>query len=199
MNLENDFAVDAPIERTWETLLDVARVARCLPGATLESEAKDGVYRGNMQVKLGPMTMRYEGTAHFTEIDELNRTTKIVVKSKEGKGQGIADATIHSRLERVHPEATRVTVQTDLRVTGRAAQFGRGIMEDVASRMMSDFAEQLEQEILRSSTPAATNGAGEPPAAPPAPQSLRLGSLLRSYLVSRLRRLARSRRQGGTA
>ncbi len=99
----------------------------------------------------------------------------------------------------MHPEATRVTVQTDLRVTGRAAQFGRGIMEDVASRMMSDFAEQLEQEILRSSTPAATNGAGEPPAAPPAPQSLRLGSLLRSYLVSRLRRLARSRRQGGTA
>jgi uncharacterized protein len=158
MKLENEFSVAAPLEQTWATLLDIPRVAGCLPGATLESDGADGVFRGRMRMKLGPMTVGYEGTAQMGEVDEDEHSATIDVRAKEVKGQGSASARIRNQL-RGGDGVTHVSVVTDLNITGRPAQFGRGIMEDVATRMLADFADRLEAEISR---PAA-NGASAPP------------------------------------
>jgi carbon monoxide dehydrogenase subunit G len=166
MKLQNDFLVDAPLDQTWTTLLDIQRVAQCLPGATLESDGGDGVYRGSMQVRLGPMTLAYKGTARMAEVEEDAHSATIEVKAKELKGQGTAAARIRNRLEPGAGGATHVMVETDLNITGRPAQFGRGIMEDVASKMLGDFAKRLESEVLRGSV--AANGNGSPAAAPAA-------------------------------
>jgi uncharacterized protein len=177
MKLENEFSVAAPLEQTWATLLDIPRVAGCLPGATLESDGADGVFRGRMRMKLGPMTVGYEGTAQMGEVDEDEHTATIDVRAKEVKGQGSASARIRNQL-RGGDGVTHVSVLTDLNITGRPAQFGRGIMEDVATRMLADFAKRLEAEV---SLPAANGGSshpdagispsGEPPTEQPSPAS----------------------------
>ncbi len=164
MKLENEFSVAAPLEQTWATLLDIPRVAGCLPGATLESDGADGVFRGRMRMKLGPMTVGYEGTAQMGEVDEDEHSATIDVRAKEVKGQGSASARIRNQL-RGGDGVTHVSVVTDLNITGRPAQFGRGIMEDVATRMLADFAKRLEAEVSR---PAA-NGAGAAPEAETSP------------------------------
>src|SRR3954454_1989721 len=110
MKLQNDFVVDAPIEDTWATLLDIQRVAQCLPGASLESDGGDGVYRGSMQVKLGPMTLAYKGTARMAEVLEDAHSATIEVKAKELKGQGTASARIRNKLEPEGGGSTHVTV-----------------------------------------------------------------------------------------
>jgi uncharacterized protein len=202
MKLQNDFLVDAPLDETWATLLDIQRVAQCLPGATLESDGGDGVYRGSMQVRLGPMTLAYKGTARMAEVEEDAHSATIEVKAKELKGQGTASARIRNRLEPGAGGATHVMVETDLNITGRPAQFGRGIMEDVAGKMLGDFAKRLEGEVLRGN--AVTNGNGAPPATatasepPPAsgpasssepadepPAALDLGSVVAGPLAKR--------------
>lgn len=161
MKLENEFTVAAPLEKTWETLLDIRRVAECLPGATLESDGTDGVFRGRMRMKLGPMTLGYEGTAELAEVEEDEHSATIDVRAKEVKGQGSATARITNQL-RGEDGVTHVSVVTDLNITGRPAQFGRGIMEDVATRMLGDFAKRLEQEV------------GRPPASGTAPEAPKL-------------------------
>lgn len=191
MKLENSFTVAAPIDRTWETLLDIERVATCLPGARIEPGDEEGVYRGAMKVKLGPMTVDYRGTAKLQDVDEDTRTASIVVQAREAKGQGTAAAVIENRLE-AQNGATRVIAVTDLKVTGRQAQFGRGIMEDVATTMMGEFAKRLEQEIKRGgeapgeepaaerepAAAGATDGPGEPAPEPEEPEVLDLGNVL---------------------
>jgi carbon monoxide dehydrogenase subunit G len=146
MKLENSFTVAAPIAETWETLLDIERVAKCLPGAQIEPGDEDGVYRGAMKVKLGPMTVDYRGTARLQDVDEDTHTASIAVQAREAKGQGTAAAVIRNQLEPQNG-GTRVVAVTDLKITGRQAQFGRGIMEDVATTMMGEFAKRLESEI----------------------------------------------------
>lgn len=174
MKLENSFTVAAPLESTWETLLDIERVATCLPGATIEPGGEDGVYHGKMKMKLGPMTVDYRGTARFQDIDEDDRVASIAVQAREAKGQGTAAAVISNRLEPTADGGTKVTAITDLKITGKQAQFGRGIMQDVASSMMNQFAARLEQEILSgpSKSEAATApapGAGARTEAQPQP------------------------------
>jgi carbon monoxide dehydrogenase subunit G len=153
MKLRNEFSIGAPVDETWDMLLDIQRVAQCLPGATIEPADGDGVYRGQMKVRLGPMTVHYQGTAKLGEVDEDDHVATIDVKGKEARGQGTASATITNS---VSPEGdrTKVVVETDLNVTGRPAQFGRGIMEDVAAKMLADFAKRLENE-LQTGGPAA--------------------------------------------
>lgn len=162
MQLENEFLVDAPLERTWSTLLDIQRVAQCLPGAVLEDEAAEGVYHGSMQVKLGPMSLKYKGTARMAEVEEDSHSATIEVQAKELRGQGTASARIRNRLTPGGDGGTRVNVQTDLSITGRPAQFGRGIMEDVAGKMLGDFAKRLEGEVLRTNGGAPTGAADAP-------------------------------------
>ena len=167
MKLENSFTVAAPIDETWETLLDIERVAKCLPGAQIEPGDEDGVYRGAMKVKLGPMTVDYRGTARLQDVDADTHTASIAVQAREAKGQGTAAAVIRNQLEPQNG-GTRVVATTDLKITGRQAQFGRGIMEDVASTMMGEFAKRLESEIGSGSARAGDGGAT---AAPPAPEA----------------------------
>jgi carbon monoxide dehydrogenase subunit G len=179
MKLENEFSVAASIEDTWGTLLDIERVARCLPGATIEAGDEDGVYHGAMKMKLGPMNVQYKGTAKLQDVDEDTHTASIAVQAREAKGQGTAAAIISNHLEQVNGK-TRVVAVTDLKITGRQAQFGRGIMEDVATSMMKQFATRLEEEIQsgggakaeKPAEPAASSASsassGPAPGAPPA-------------------------------
>jgi len=155
MKLENSFTVAAPISETWETLLDIERVAKCLPGAQIEPGEEEGVYRGAMKVRLGPMTVDYRGTARLQDVDEDTHTASIAVQAREAKGQGTAAAVIRNQLESQNG-GTRVVAVTDLKITGRQAQFGRGIMEDVASTMMGEFAKRLESEITSGSAATAS-------------------------------------------
>jgi uncharacterized protein len=148
VKLDNEFVVAAPLDRTWSTLLDLDRVAGCLPGATLEPSSGDGTYRGGMKVKLGPMVVSYDGVARLVDVDEDGFTSTLEVQGKESRGQGTAAARIRNRLEDAGGGNTRVRVETELQVTGRQAQFGRGIMQDVAGRMLKEFAGRLEQLIL---------------------------------------------------
>jgi uncharacterized protein len=169
MKLENSFSVAAPLDQTWRTLLDIERVAACLPGARIEPSDEDGVYRGAMKMKLGPMTVDYRGTARLQDVDEDNHTASIAVQGREAKGQGTAAAIIENRLEPQNG-STKVIAVTDLKITGRQAQFGRGIMEDVANTMMGEFAKRLEAEINSGGASAEAVAQAEPAAAA-APQA----------------------------
>lgn len=146
LKLENEFVVAAPVERTWTMLLDLERVARCLPGATVEPGSEEGTYNGSVRVKVGPMTLDYSGVARIASVDEVARIAAFDVQGKEVRGQGSASATISNKLM-PEGESTRVLVETSLSVTGRPAQFGRGIMQDVAASMLTGFANCLSQQI----------------------------------------------------
>ncbi|MDN5698644.1 MAG: SRPBCC family protein [Rubrobacter sp.] len=146
MNIENSFSVNAPIEDAWKVILDLERVAPCLPGASIEEAAGDE-YQGTMAVKLGPISARYRGTVKVEETDEANHRVVLRAMGNETRGQGSASATITSSMSEENG-VTNVLVQTDMEVTGKVAQFGRGIMQDVASELMDRFSTCVEQEIV---------------------------------------------------
>ena len=152
MRLRNEFVVGVPLERTWDTLLDVARVAGALPGATIEPEAEGGAWRGRMKLKLGPLTTEYTGTARVQDADEDDRVMSFRVEGRELRGQGSAAATITARLARADG-GTRVVVETDVQIAGRQAQLGRGLMEDVAGAILGQFAGRLERELRGAAAP----------------------------------------------
>ena len=150
MKLENDFTVPASIDEAWAFLLDVPRVAPCLPGATVEPETdEDGTYKGAMKLKIGPITAQYKGTVKIQSADEATHTVAMRAQAKDARGQGSASATITSTMEET-PEGTKVSVVTDMRVTGPAAQFGRGVMQDVSAKLMTRFADCLAQQMQAS-------------------------------------------------
>jgi uncharacterized protein len=153
MKLRNEFEVSIPVERTWETLLDVPRVARALPGATIEPAGEGGVWRGSMKVKLGPVMTEYTGTARLQDVDDDERRAGYRVEGREARGQGTAAATITAQVASADG-GTRVTVETEMSVTGRQAQLGRGLMEQVAGAMLDDFAGRLERELRGEAAPA---------------------------------------------
>ena len=176
MKIGNEFTVGVPVDEAWSVMLDLERIAPCLPGAAIQ-ESEGDEYQGTMKVKIGPITANYKGTAKFEETDEENRRAVLKATGRDARGQGTASATIVSTL---HEEGddTRVKVETDMRLTGRAAQFGRGIAQDVATKMLEQFAECLEREISggggaareAAATPASeegSNGAGPQEEAPP--------------------------------
>jgi carbon monoxide dehydrogenase subunit G len=149
MQLENEFTVPASIEQAWDVLLDVPRVAPCLPGATVEEGGEEGEYKGQMKIKIGPITASYKGTVKIQEIDEANRRVAMRAQAKDARGQGTAAATITSTMEETEG-GTKVHVLTDMRVTGPAAQFGRGVMQDVSAKLMTRFAECLAEQMQAS-------------------------------------------------
>lgn len=181
IRLKNEFTVNAPLEVTWPILLDLSRVSTCLPGATLEPDGGDA-YRGTMKVKLGPVLTEYTGTAALEEADEASHTAKVRISGKETRGQGTANALIENRLQ-AENGSTRVVVETEVNVTGRPAQFGRGIMQGVAGKLLDEFAVRLEEEIASSGGAA---GAA-PTSAEPArrDEALDLGGAARSALGRR--------------
>jgi uncharacterized protein len=145
VKLENEFTVPAPVERAWGVLLDVERVAPCLPGATIDGSEGDR-YTGTMKIKIGPITTQYKGTVKIEEADEAGRRAVMRAQARDSRGQGTAAATITSTMEEVEG-GTRVHVQTDMRVTGPAAQFGRGVMQDVSDKLLGQFASCLETKL----------------------------------------------------
>jgi uncharacterized protein len=157
VKLENEFTVPASVAEAWAVLLDVQRVAPCLPGASIDGSEGDS-YQGTMKVRIGPIAATYRGTIETAEADESARRAVMRAKARDAKGRGGAEATITSTMAEV-ADGTRVTVETDLRVTGPAAQFGRGVMQEVSAKMMDRFAECLATQM----------GGGEPAAAAEAP------------------------------
>ena len=154
MELEHSFTVPVPVDRAWDVLLDVERVAPCMPGASLDSVAGDEI-KGRIKVKVGPISMTYAGTARFTERDAATGVMKLEASGKETRGAGTASATVRSELHGEGDE-THVVVNTSLNVTGRPAQFGRGVMADVGGKLIGIFAANLA-DMLR-----ADNAAGSP-------------------------------------
>jgi carbon monoxide dehydrogenase subunit G len=149
MKLENEFTVDAPVDEAWNVMLDLERVTPCLPGAQLTDQVGDGEHKGTMKVRLGPVTQQYNGTVSIEEADESEHRAVLKADGKDARGQGTASATITSTLhEENGGESTRVRVETDMQITGRAAQFGQSVQQDVAEKIMGRFAECLENEIL---------------------------------------------------
>jgi carbon monoxide dehydrogenase subunit G len=147
MKLENEFTVDVPVENAWNVLLDLERVTPCLPGAALTEESGDE-YKGEMKVRLGPVSQEYEGTVKIEEADESEHRAVLKADGKDARGQGTASATITSTLHDEGDGSTRVRVETDMQLTGRAAQFGRGVQQDVAEKLLGRFAACLENEIM---------------------------------------------------
>lgn len=146
MELTNDFRVGVPIERAWAVLTDVELIAPCLPGAQLQ-EVEGDDYRGVVKVKVGPITAQYKGVARFAERDDAGHRAVLRAEGRDTRGQGNANATVTATLT-PDGDGTRATVVTDLTVTGRVAQFGRGVMADVSAKLMGQFVECLEGKLL---------------------------------------------------
>jgi carbon monoxide dehydrogenase subunit G len=149
MELEHSFTVPVPEERAWEVLMDVNRVAPCMPGATLDSVEGDDI-KGRIKVKVGPIAMTYAGTAHFAERDEQNHVIVLEASGKETRGAGTASATVRSTLQE-QGDQTHVVVNTTLNVTGRPAQFGRGVMAEVGGKLIGIFASNLAEMLAADS------------------------------------------------
>jgi carbon monoxide dehydrogenase subunit G len=169
MEMDHSFTVPVPPERAWDVLLDVERIAPCMPGASVD--AFDGeVVTGRIKVKVGPVSLTYRGTAKFTERDPDAKVILLEASGKETRGAGTASATVRASMESESSgAATKVTMHTTMNVTGRPAQFGRGVMVEVGGKLVEKFAENLAQMITGDGTAAGDGGgdgasAGQPAA-----------------------------------
>jgi uncharacterized protein len=148
MKLEQSFEVGAPVERVWQALIDVERVAPCLPGAAITGKNDDGSYNGTFTVKIGPTTAAYTGKLQMDSVDEASRSATMSAQGSDKRGQGGASATIASRVEPAGDGRTRVVVDTDYHITGRLARFGRGgMIEDISERLLKEFAQRLAASL----------------------------------------------------
>jgi uncharacterized protein len=147
MEMDHSFTVPVPPDRAWDVLLDVERIAPCMPGATVE-EFDGEVVTGRIKVKVGPVSLTYRGTAKFTERDPDAHVIVLDASGKETRGSGTASATVRASLEpESGGEATKVSMHTTMNVTGRPAQFGRGVMVEVGGKLVEQFAQNLRQLI----------------------------------------------------
>jgi uncharacterized protein len=157
MKLEHNFTVPVPAAQAWEVLLDLQRVAPCMPGATLTG-VEDDEFTGNVKVKLGPIMLTYNGKGRFVERDEAARRVVIEASGRDTRSAGTASATVTAQLTEEGAQ-TRVDVVTDLSITGKPAQFGRSMISDVSAKLLGQFAECLAGKLGESQSPAAAGGA----------------------------------------
>ncbi len=160
MQLENEFSVPVPVTQAWSTLLDVQRIAPCMPGATVERVDGDEV-AGRVRVKVGPIALSYAGTARFITRDAAEHRIVLEASGRETKGSGTAAAKVETQMID-EGSATRVKVLTDLDVTGKPAQFGRGVMSDVAGKLTDQFAACLAKQVQAPDGAGAAAGGGAP-------------------------------------
>jgi carbon monoxide dehydrogenase subunit G len=165
MQLQHSFTVPVGIEDAWKVLLDVETIAPCMPGATL-GEVDGDDFTGTVKVRLGPISLTYKGKARFAEKDVAARRAVIEAAGKDARGSGTAKATVTTVLTEETPTSTRVVVDTDLNITGKPAQFGRGVMVDVGNKLIGQFAECLEAKIAAGELQVSTVDGAAPPAAP---------------------------------
>jgi carbon monoxide dehydrogenase subunit G len=157
MQITDTFHVDVPVEQAWDVLLDVERIAPCMPGAQLQ-EVEGEEYRGIVKVKVGPITAQYKGAARIVEADVATRRIVIKAEGRDTRGQGNAAAIVTASLK-ADDTGTEVGIDTDLHVTGKVAQFGRGVMADVSSKLLAQFVECLHAMVLTGDA-AASPGEG---------------------------------------
>jgi uncharacterized protein len=194
VELNNEFRVAVPAAKTWEFLTDVERVAPCLPGATLLSVDGDE-FTGAVKVKVGPITVSYKGEAAFQEKDTAAQRMVLKANGKETRGNGNAAAVVTAQLKDEGSDtqpATSVVITTDLTISGKAAQFGRGVLADVAGNLVGQFARSLEAELLAGATPKAgtATAASESVAAVPPADDAGSVDLLKVVAVPMAKRFA---------
>jgi len=146
MELSNEFEVPVPIEQAWEILTDLERIAPCLPGAQLQ-EVEGDVYRGIVKIKVGPITAQYKGQAVMVKKDDEDHIALLEATGRDTRGAGNASAAIKAELT-ARGDVTHVSVVTDLTVTGKVAQFGRGVLADVSAKLLDQFVNNLEATVL---------------------------------------------------
>ena len=153
MRIENEFVVKAPLERVWAYVLDVERLAPCAPGAELTQVVDERTWKGRLNVKVGPIAMSFAGTVVIQERDDQAHRAVLKAEGREQRGRGAATAVVTSRMEPAG-DGTKVTIETDLSISGAAAQYGRGMIGDISQRMTGEFAKCLEQSIVASGSSA---------------------------------------------
>jgi len=207
MEFENTFEVPLTPAEAWKVLLDIERIAPCMPGAELTEVVDKETYKGKVTVKLGPVQLSFAGEAKFEEIDEAGLKARVKARGNDAKGRGTASSTVEFRLEPA-PAGTKVVVKTDLTMTGAVAQYGRGVgmIREVAGQLMNQFAASLKAQLAASAPPpaapivAAPAALGEaaaprvappppPPPAPPPPKPISGFSLLLKVLWNTFLRL----------
>jgi carbon monoxide dehydrogenase subunit G len=206
MNFENTFEVDAPIDQVYDALMDVERVAPCVPGAQVLDRKSDDAYEVAIKVKVGPMSMLYKGTVEIVDRQPEQHTAQMRAKARESRGQGNADAQVHMALTSDNGK-TRGTIDTDVKLSGKAAAMGGGVIQEVSGKLVDQFSKNLAEMLGEGSaatqpTPEAATAAGpatptaetpasspKQPAAGPSAESdaLDVGSLVGPMIVGRLR------------
>ena len=184
MELQNSFTVAADVETAWRVLLDVPRIAPCMPGAELTEAADGRHFKGNAKVRVGPVQLSFAGEAELTEVDDAAHTARLRAQGDDTKGRGAARADVTFVLVE-EDGRTRVDIATDLNLTGSVAQYGRaaGLIDAIAGQIIADFARNLEAQMA--SEPAAEPAAAATEAAPPAPAASADNSISGISLVFR--------------
>jgi uncharacterized protein len=191
LELENTFEVPAPPERVWEYLLDLERVTPCMPGAELTELPDERSWKGKMNVKLGAVSLSYAATVVIDERDDEARRVALKASGRETRGRGMANATINSSVQPAADGGTRVTMHTDLTISGAVAQYGRGMIADVSKRLTGEFADCLRARIA---APPEGGEATAPAAKPISGVRLALWAIVRALrgLLARIGRAVRS-------
>jgi hypothetical protein len=197
MELNHSFTVNQPIAETWQILTDLERIAPCLPGAQLE-EVHGEVYKGGVKIKVGPITAQFKGEAQFEERNDADFKAVLKASGRDTGGKGNASATITAQLTPVDATSTTCNLVTDLSITGKVAQFGRGALADVSEKLLAQFSDNLNELIKTQGAapaaapapaPAATNGTGEPQIRKiegPAAEPLDLGNVAGGAVMKRV-------------
>ena len=174
MKFENSFDVSLPPAEAWPVLMDVERIAPCMPGATLTELVDDKTFKGTVSVRLGPVALTFAGDASFEDVDDTAHTANVKAQGRDPKGRGGANATVAFRLE-ASDTGSKVLIETDLTLSGSVAQYGRGVgmIQSVASQLIGQFAKALEEEIASDKATGEADVAEEAaPAAAPEPQAI---------------------------
>ena len=153
MDLNHEFTVNVPVAEAWAILTDLERIAPCLPGAQL-TEVEGETYRGQVKIKVGPILAQFKGQASFMSRDDVAHKASLKGEGRDTTGKGNASAVITAELTSVTPTSTKCTVHTDLSISGKVAQFGRGALADVSDKLLAQFSENLNQLISASPAPA---------------------------------------------
>ena len=155
MELKSEFRVDIPVEQAWKTLTDVEFIAPCMPGAQL-TEVDGDEFKGGVKIKVGPITAQYKGSARFVELDKANHRVVLEANGRDSRGAGNAAAEVTAKMT-PDGDGTVIAITTDLKVTGKVAQFGRGVMADVTEKLIGQFVDSLEQKLSESGASGATD------------------------------------------